>query len=219
MSFLTDKEAKAQILEIGRRLYEKGFVASNDGNISCKAGANEVWATPTCVSKGFMTEEMLVKLSLTGEILEGNYKPSSEIKMHLRVYRENPVVGGVVHAHSPYATCAAAAEKSLDGLFLTETLMSIGNVPCAPFAMPGTEEVPDSIAPYCRDYNAVLLAHHGVLTWGKDLMQAYMRMESVEFFARITIMENLIPGGYPKLTEAQIRGLEEIRRKNENNGN
>ena len=90
--------------------------------------------------------------------------------------------------------------------------MGIGEVPCAPFAMPGTEEVPKSIAPFCKDYNAVLLAHHGVLTWGKDLMQAYMRMESVEFFAQVTLLEKMIPEGYPKLTDAQARGLEEIKR-------
>jgi len=216
MNYPTDKEAKELILEVGRRLYNKGFVASNDGNISCKVSSDAIWATPTGVSKGFMTEDMLVKLSLTGEILEGTTKPSSEIKMHLRVYLENPDVGGVVHAHSPYATCAAAAEKSLDGEFLTETLMGVGKVPCAPFAMPGSEEVPDSIAPYCKDYNAVLLAHHGPLTWGKDLMQAYMRMESVEFFAQVTLMENLIPGGYPKLTAEQVQGLEDIRRRLEN---
>ena len=216
MNYPTDKEAKELILEVGRRLYNKGFVASNDGNISCKVSSDAIWATPTGVSKGFMTEDMLVKISLTGEILEGTTKPSSEIKMHLRVYRENPDVGGVVHAHSPYATCAAAAEKSLDGEFLTETLMGVGKVPCAPFAMPGSEEVPDSIAPYCKDYNAVLLAHHGPLTWGKDLFQAYMRMESVEFFAQVTLMENLIPGGYPKLTAEQVQGLEDIRRRLEN---
>ena len=216
MNYPTDKEAKELILEVGRRLYNKGFVASNDGNISCKVSSDAIWATPTGVSKGFMTEDMLVKLLLTGEILEGTTKPSSEIKMHLRVYRENPDVGGVVHAHSPYATCAAAAEKSLDGEFLTETLMGVGKVPCAPFAMPGSEEVPDSIAPYCKDYNAVLLAHHGPLTWGKDLFQAYMRMESVEFFAQVTLMENLIPGGYPKLTAEQVQGLEDIRRRLEN---
>ena len=211
----SDQQAKELILEIGRRLYNKGFVASNDGNISCKTGDNAIWATPTGVSKGFMTDDMLVKLSLSGEILEGTNKPSSEIKMHLRLYRENPSIGGVVHAHSPFATCAAAAEKSLDGVFLTETLMGIGKVPCVPFAMPGSEEVPDSVAPYCKDYNAVLLAHHGPLTWGCDLLQAYMRMESVEFFAQMTLMENLIPGGYPPLTEEQIKGLDEIRRRSE----
>ena len=90
--------------------------------------------------------------------------------------------------------------------------MGLGEVPCAGFAMPGTEEVAESIAEYCKNYNAVLLAHHGALTWGKDLNQAYMRMESVEFFARITLMEYLIPGGYPRLTEEQIQGLTEIRR-------
>jgi len=213
LNYPTDQEARELILEVGRRLYNKGYVASNDGNISCKVGEDAIWATPTGVSKGFMSEDMLVKLSLSGTVLEGNNRPSSEIKMHLRVYRENSRIGGVVHAHSPYATCAAAAEKSLDGVFLTETLMGLGEVPCAPFAMPGSEEVPDSVAPFCKDYNAVLLAHHGALTWGKDLMQAYMRIESLEFFARMTLMENLIPGGYPKLTEDQIQGLSDIRRQ------
>ncbi len=210
-NYPTDREAKELILEIGRRLYRKGFVAANDGNISCKVGEDVIWATPTGVSKGYMTEAMLVKLSLSGEVLEGTAQPSTEIKMHLRVYKENSDVGGVVHAHSPFATCAAAAEKSLDGVFLTETLMGVGEVPCAPFAMPGTDEVPDSIAPFCKDYNAVLLAHHGVLTWGNDLMQAFMRMESVEFFAQVTLLEGLIPGGYPKLTKEQIRELEKKR--------
>ena len=210
-NYPTDREAKELILEIGRRLYRKGFVAANDGNISCKVGEDVIWATPTGVSKGYMTEAMLVKLSLSGAVLEGTAQPSTEIKMHLRVYKENSDVGGVVHAHSPFATCAAAAEKSLDGVFLTETLMGVGEVPCAPFAMPGTDEVPDSIAPFCKDYNAVLLAHHGVLTWGNDLMQAYMRMESVEFFAQVTLLEGLIPGGYPKLTKEQIRELEKKR--------
>ena len=201
------------ILEVGRRLYNIGYVVSNDGNISCKVGKDAIWATPTGVSKGFMSEDMLVKLSLSGTVLEGNNRPSSEIKMHLRVYRENSLIGGVVHAHSPYATCVAAAERPLNGVFLTETLMGLGEGPCAPFAMPGSDEVPDSVAPFCMDYNAVLLAHHGALTWGKDLMQAYMRMESLEFFARMTLMESLIPGGYPKLTEEQIKGLSEIRRQ------
>lgn len=211
MYYPTDKQAKELILEVGRRLYNKGFVASNDGNISCKVGDDSIWATPTGVSKGYMTEDMLVKLSLDGEILEGDSKPSTEIKMHLRVYKENPDIGGVVHAHPLYATSMAAAEKSLDGVFLTETLMSLGEVPCAPFAMPGTEEVPDSIAPYCKGYNAVLLAHHGALTWGIDLMQAYMRMESVEFFAHVSFLGEFIPGGYPPLNEEQIKGLEKYR--------
>ena len=215
MNYPTDQDAKELILEIGRRLYNKGFVAASDGNISCKVGKDTIWTTPTGVSKGFMSEEMLVKVSLSGDIIEGNSKPSSEIKMHLRVYRENTSVGGIVHSHSPYATSIAVAEKSLNGVFLTETLMSLGEVPCASFAMPGTEEVPDSIAPYCKAYNAVLLAHHGVLTWGKDLIQAYMRMESVEFFAQMTLLENLMPGGYPRLTTEQVQGLKNIRNKSE----
>ena len=99
MEYISDAQAKQMILEVGRRMYQGGFVAANDGNISCKVGDNEIWATPTGVSKGFMTEDMLVKLDLDGNVLEGTHKPSSEIKMHLRVFKENPKVQGVVHAH------------------------------------------------------------------------------------------------------------------------
>ena len=102
--YMTDFEAKKAILDIGKRMYDKGFVASNDGNISCKVGTNTIWTTPTGVSKGFMTQDMMVKMDLNGNILMGRYKPSSEVKMHLRVYRENPDVQAVTHAHPPVAT-------------------------------------------------------------------------------------------------------------------
>ena len=114
MEYISDAQAKQMILEVGRRMYQGGFVAANDGNISCKVGDNEIWATPTGVSKGFMTEDMLVKLDLDGNVLEGTHKPSSEIKMHLRVFKENPKVQGVVHAHPLTATAFACAGISLE---------------------------------------------------------------------------------------------------------
>ena len=107
--YMGDYEAKQLILEVGRRMYNKNFVAANDGNISCKVGDNELWTTPTGVSKGYMTEDILVKVDLDGNILRGSTKPSSELKMHLRVYRENPQVKSVVHAHPPVATSFAIA--------------------------------------------------------------------------------------------------------------
>lgn len=161
MEYISDVQAKQMILEVGRRMYQGGFVAANDGNISCKVGDNEIWATPTGVSKGFMTEDMLVKLDLDGNVLEGTHKPSSEIKMHLRVFKENPKVQGVVHAHPLTATAFACAGISLEEPVLMEGVLSLGCVPLVHFALPGTEEVPEAVAPYCREYNAVLLANHG----------------------------------------------------------
>ena len=211
MEYISDAQAKQMILEVGRRMYQGGFVAANDGNISCKVGDNEIWATPTGVSKGFMTEDMLVKLDLDGNVLEGTHKPSSEIKMHLRVFKENPKVQGVVHAHPLTATAFACAGISLEEPVLMEGVLSLGCVPLVHFALPGTEEVPEAVAPYCREYNAVLLANHGALTWGDNLMQAYYRMETTEYYAKILMMNNFILGKKTLLSQGQIDDIIKIR--------
>ena len=144
----TDAEAKKLIVEIGRRMYAKNFVAANDGNISCKVDENTIWTTPTGVSKGFMTEDMLVKLRLDGTVIsQGERGPSSEVKMHLRVYNENPEVGGVCHAHPPAATAFACAHMGLEEPLLGEAVMSLGPVPCAPYGRTGTAELPAAAAP------------------------------------------------------------------------
>ncbi|MEA4854484.1 MAG: class II aldolase/adducin family protein [Christensenella sp.] len=206
-------EAKEVILEIGRRMYQKGFVAANDGNISCKLGPKTILATPTGVSKGFMTSEMLVVMSLDGEVLEKNekYRPSSEVKMHIRAYQENPNIMAVTHAHPPVATAFAIAGIPLDRPILTEALMSLGSVPVAKYATPGTAEVPASIAPFCREYNAVLLANHGALTWGGSLMQAFYRLESVEYYATLMMYTEKVLGKANCLSEAQVAPLMDIR--------
>ena len=154
----SDFEVKRDIVEIGRRMYARNFVAANDGNISAKVSDNTIWCTPTGVSKGYMTEDMLVLMDLDGNVLKGNLKPSTEIKMHLRVYRENPEVNAVVHAHPPAATSYAIAGLPLNHAIMTEAVMGIGEIPLAPYAMPGTEEVPNSIAPFVKTHNACLLA-------------------------------------------------------------
>ena len=215
MKFFPSRVTAARdILEIGRRMYESGFVAANDGNISCKIASDVVLATPTGVSKGFMDENMLVEMSTGGEILKkGELAPSSEIKMHLRVYKENPDVNAVTHAHPITATSFAIAGISLDEPILTETLMSLGSVPVAAYATPGTQEVPDSIAPFCRGYNAVMLANHGVLTWGESLIKAYYRLESVEYYAKIILNTVNIIGKAVRLSDEQIKPLMEIRKK------
>lgn len=209
--YVSDEEAKEMIVEIGRRIYNRGFVASNDGNISVLVGENELWATPTGVSKGFMTKDMLVKTDLAGNILEGNRRPSSEIKMHYRVYQENKDAMSVVHAHPPVATAFAAAGRALDRAYLTEGVLQLGVVPLTPYAMPTTEEVPESIATYCREYHAMLLANHGALTWGRDALEAWRRMEAVEYCANATYIIEQIAEQPKSLTKEQVEQLIEIR--------
>lgn len=211
--FYSEFEAKKLICEIGKRIYGRNFVAANDGNISVKVGPNAIITTPTGVSKGYMTPDMMVKMDLSGKVISGKMKPSSEVKMHLRVYQENPVVKAVVHAHPPVATSFAIAGISLDKPVLPEAVVLLGTVPVAPYATPGTQEVPDSIAPYCKDYNAVLLANHGALTWGKDLMEAYFRMESLEHYALMLMYTNNIINKANELNCKQISDLIGIRQK------
>ena len=212
-AYPTDREAKTLLLEAGRRLYERGFVASNDGNMSVLVSAGTLWTTPTGVSKGFMTEDMLVKTDLAGTVLEGTRKPSSELKMHLRVYQENPDLRAAVHAHPPAATSFAIAGLPLDRPILPEAIVQLGTVPVAPYAEPGTQAVPDSIAPFCRDYGGVLLANHGALTWGYDLTQAYYRMETLEYYAQVTINSVFLLGRANALTGEQVDRLTEQRQR------
>lgn len=206
-TYPSDDAAKEEILEVGRRMYAKNFVASNDGNITCKVSADALWATPTGVSKGFMEPGMLVKVDLAGNVLEGTAKPSSELKMHLRVYKENPAVMACVHAHPPVATSFAVARQPLDRPILPEAVLQLGTVPVAEYARPGTQEVPDSIAPFCRDHQAVLLANHGALTWADSLRRAYMLMEEVEYYALLTIYCGYRLGPARELTPAQVGEL------------
>lgn len=206
----SDQQAKAMLVEYGRRMYEHGYVVTNDGNISVKVSPTEIWVTPTAVSKGFMTPDMMVKMDLDGNILEGERKPSSEVKMHLRVYKENKKVRGVVHAHPTNATSFAIAGIPLDDPILVESMLQLGAVPVAHYAKPGTYDVPDSIAPYCKDYNAVLLSNHGALTWGESLMQAYYRMEVLETYAAMELNVRAL-NQKRRLSTEQIAELQQLR--------
>lgn len=211
--YLSAKEAKEAILDIGQRMYVRNFVAANDGNISVRTGENEVWATPTGVSKGFMKKEMLVKVDLDGNVLKGTHKPSSELKMHLRAYRENPELRSVCHAHPPICTCFAIAGISLDSPVLAEAIITLGDVPIAPYAELGSKEVPEVIAPYCHTHNGVLLANHGAVTWAEDPYSAYYRLESMEYYANILMITEKIIGKQNKLTQEQVERLLDMREK------
>jgi L-fuculose-phosphate aldolase len=206
----SDAVARRDIVEAGRRLYGRGLVAANDGNISARTGDNAVWATPTGVSKGFMTEDTLVKLDLGGRVLEGGGKPSSEIKMHLEIYRRAPEVAAVCHAHPPVATAFAAAGIPLDRALLQEAVVLLGVVPVAAYAPPGSEELARGAAEYCPDYNGVLLEHHGAVAWGGDVMQALYRLESIEYNATVMMYSRMMGIERP-LEEKNIDALLALR--------
>jgi len=195
-------------------MYAKNFVAANDGNISCKVSEDIIWATPTGVSKGCMTDDMLVKMRLDGAVLvSGSLEPSSEIKMHLRIYKENSEIMGVTHAHPPFCTSFAIAGIAFDQAIYSEAVVNLGVVPCVHYETPGSQGIPDSIAPYCRDYNALLLANHGALTWGRSLMEAFSRLESLEHYAMILMYTNHFLGKANPLSCGQVNDLLEIRNR------
>jgi len=203
---------KEYLCEIGKRCYNKNFVAANDGNISIKLASGNILITPTGVSKGFMSPDMLIELNQQGKIVEGKLKPSTETKMHLRVYREDSNIGAVVHAHPPYATAMAVANRELNKKILPEAVITLGTVPVAKYGTPSTDEVPESVAEYIENHNAVLLENHGVLTWGSDLKEAYFRMETVEFYARITYLISELEGA-KEISPQNVKKLIKLREK------
>ena len=180
-------ELKQMICEIGKRIWTRGYVAANDGNITVKINDKEILTTPTGISKGYMTPDMISKVDLKGKILSGNsrYRPSSEVKMHLEVYRERPDVKSVVHAHPPYCTSFAVAGIPLNKCVLPEAIIVIGAVPIAKYGLPSTMEIPDSIRQHIKTSDAILLENHGALSLGSDLNNAYFKMETLELTAHI----------------------------------
>ena len=209
----SEMEIKEEMCEIGRRVYNRGMVAANDGNFSVKLNDNEFLCTPTGVSKGFMTPEYICKVDAEGNVLEANegFRPSSEVKMHMRVYKERPDVNAVVHAHPMYATTFAIAGIPLMEPIMPEAVIALGGVPLAKYGTPSTVEVPDSIMPYLQQYDAVLLENHGALTYSDTLLNAYHKMESLEFYARLMYQAKMI-GGPQILDEKRVEELYEIRR-------
>lgn len=210
----TENEIKQQICDIGKRIYDRRMVASNDGNISVRISENEYLCTPTGVSKGFMTPEYICKIDGKGNVLEANegFRPSSEIKMHLRVYAKRPDVKAVVHAHPIFATSFAIAGIPLTQPIMPEAVIALGEVPIAEYGTPSTEEIPDAVEKYLPYYDAVLLANHGALSYSDSLLAAYHKMESLEFYAELLFRSRQL-GGPKEFTNEQVKRLYEIRRK------
>lgn len=204
-------EARGKVCEVGKLLFDKGFVSANDGNISVRVTENEILTTPTGVSKGFLKPDMVVKVNLDGEVLSGYLKPSTELKMHLRVYHECPQVHAVVHAHPPYSTAFAVAGIPLDKALMPESVISLGPVPIAEYGTPSTDEIPNAVSKYLKDYNAVLLENHGVLTWANDLYSAYFHVERLEFTAKVTYLAKQL-GNERELSNTNIEKLLALRK-------
>jgi L-fuculose-phosphate aldolase len=204
-------ELRMRIAGIGRRLYALGFVPATDGNISARLASGAVLITPSGVPKGSLTPEDIAKIDMNGGSLSGK-KPSSEFLLHLCFYKNRPDVMAVVHAHPPLATGLASAGRALDKPLTSEMVISLGRVPLAEYATPGTAEVTDSIAGLVGGHNAIMLANHGVVTCGGDLETAFQRMETVEQAAKITLAAGLAGGGLLIPPEKAAK-LEEIRRK------
>ena len=211
---VNEYEIKKQICEIGKRIYDRGMVAANDGNISVKINDNEFLCTPTGVSKHCDTKVDNILFDKEGNVLEanGSFKPSSEIKMHMRVYKHRPDVKSVVHAHPIYATSFAIAGIPLTQPIMPEAVIALGCVPIAEYGTPSTNEIPDAVEKYLPHFDAVLLANHGALAFSDSLLAAYHKMESLEFYAQLLFNAKQL-GGPKELSAEQVQGLYEIRRQ------
>jgi L-fuculose-phosphate aldolase len=201
---------RADIVEVGRRLHARGYVASNDGNISLRLPGDRLLTTPKGVSKGFMTPEMMVVTDRAGRKVAGERDPSSELLMHLAVYQNRPDIQAVVHAHPPIATGFAVAGIPLDRAVLAEVVTTLGSIPIAEYGTPSTSELADAVAKYIRAHDGLLLANHGALTIGADLFAAYYKMETIEHFARISLVARLL-GREHLLSREEVLRLQALR--------
>lgn len=201
---------RADIVEVGRRLYARRYTASNDGNISVRLGAERLLMTPKSVCKGFMTPDMMCITDLEGRKLQGERDPSSEMLMHLEVYRQRPDVQAVVHAHPPIATGFAVAGIPLDRAVLAEVLTTLGSIPIAAYATPSTAELPEAVRKFIKAHDGMLLANHGALTVGGDLFSAYYKMETIEHFATISLVARLL-GRENLIAREEVLRLQELR--------
>jgi L-fuculose-phosphate aldolase len=201
---------RGDIVEVGRRLYARAYTASNDGNISVRLGSDRLLMTPKSVCKGFMTPDMMCITDLDGRKLQGDRDPSSEMLMHLEVYRQRSDVQAVVHAHPPIATGFAVAGIPLTRPVLAEVLTTLGSIPIAEYATPSTSELPQAVRKYIKAHDGMLLANHGALTVGGDLFAAYYKMETIEHFAKISLVARLL-GRENLIAREEVERLQGLR--------
>jgi L-fuculose-phosphate aldolase len=198
----------AAIVDVCHRLSAAGYVAATDGNVSARLRNGSVLATRTGINKGMLRRRDILEVRPDGSAVRNGKRPSSELGMHLFIYRERPDIGAVVHAHPPYATAFATARLPLDDGLFPEVILGFGTIPLAAYATPSTAEVAESIAPFVRGSDAILLANHGVVTFGPSVMEAFFKMQKVEHTARIVFLTRMLGGGKP-LTPKELQRLRE----------
>lgn len=206
----SEHAVRCDIVEVGRRLNAREYVASNDGNISVRLPGDRILTTPKGVSKGFMTPEMMVITDLSGKKIAGEREPSSELPMHLAIYETRPDIRAVVHAHPPVATGFAVAGIPLDRAVLAEVVTTLGSIPIAEYATPSTQELADAVRRYIKAYDGLLLANHGAVTAAGELFAAYSKMETIEHFARISLVARLL-GREHLLSREEVDRLQGLR--------
>lgn len=212
MNGTTERELREIICEIGRMLYDRGFVAAGDGNISARLADGTLLATPTMVCKGRMTPEMVVRTDEDGKALPGQGRPSSELAMHLAIYRLRDDVHGIVHAHPPFATGFAVAGIALDRALLSEVVLTLGCIPLTHYGTPSTNEIVDALTPYIPAHDALLLANHGAVAYGPNMESALSNMETLEHFAKISLIAHIL-GGARQLPADAVAKLIEVRER------
>src|SRR5881392_2925555 len=205
-------ELKKQICDIGRRLYAKGFAAANDGNITVRLNDKELLCTPTMVSKGFLKPEDICKVDEAGKQLAGTKKRTSEVLLHLVVYKHRPDVNAVVHCHPPHATAFAVAQEPIPKCILPEVEVFLGEVPIAEYETPGTTKFAETIVPYLKDCNTIILANHGTVTFGPDLEKAYWNSEIIDAYCKILILARQL-GRVNYFTEQQTKELLDLKKR------
>jgi L-fuculose-phosphate aldolase len=210
MSTRAEEQIRADIVEAGRRLYARAYVASNDGNISARLDEQRLVTTPKSVSKGFMTPDMMVVVDYDGRKVSGDRDPSSELPMHLEIYRHRPDVNAVVHAHPPLATGFAVAGIPLTRAVLAEVITTLGSIPIAEYGTPSTAELPEAVRKYIKAHDGMLLANHGAVTCGPSVLAAYYKMETIEHFAKISLVARLL-GREHLISREEVERLQGLR--------
>ncbi len=208
----SEDEHRRDICAVGSWIHQNGFVAATDGNISVRLDPGRVMTTPTLMSKGMMEPDDVVVVDMEGNHLLGRRKASSELPMHLLIYNRRPDVNAVVHAHPPTATGYAASGLALNQALISEVVLALGCIPLAQYGTPGTHELTDALKPLIPQYDALLMANHGVVTFGADLLTAFMRMETVELFAKISLVSHML-GGPKLLSREEVDKLAEARER------
>src|SRR3982751_5161903 len=208
---MDEQTARREIVAVGHLMYERSYVVSSDGNVSVRLDDGRIVATPTMTCKGRMTEDLIAVTDIDGQALN-NRRASSELAMHLLIYRERPDVKAVCHAHPPHGTAFAVAGLAIDQPILSEVILTLGCVPLTDYGTPSTNELTEAMKPYVAHHNALLMANHGAVAYGDDLWQAFDRLETLEHTARIAILAKAL-GGANDLPADAIEKLINIREK------